>query len=52
MLAAGVEPKMVQTALGHSSIMVTMDIYGYLMPGAVKQAAKRFPEFLTGTNSQ
>ena len=46
MLAAGVEPKKVQAALGHSSIMVTMDTYGHLMPGAGKDAAHRFAEYL------
>ena len=46
MLAAGVEPKKVQAALGHSSIMVTMDIYGHLMPGAGKDAAERFAEYV------
>ena len=46
MLAAGVDPKRVQAALGRSSIVVTMDIYGYLMPGAGKDAAQRFAEYL------
>ena len=47
MLAAGVEPKKVQAALGHSTIMVTMDIYGHLMPGAGREAAERFTEYLS-----
>ena len=46
MLAAGEHPKMVQTALGHSSIQVTMDIYGHLMPGAGKDAAERLAAYL------
>ena len=49
MLAAGEHPKMVQTALGHSSIQVTMDIYGHLMPGAGKEAAARLADFLDVT---
>jgi integrase len=28
----GLPPKMVQERLGHSSIVVTMDIYGHLFP--------------------
>ena len=46
MLAAGEQPKVVQAALGHSSIMVTMDIYGHLMPGAGKDAARRLADYL------
>ena len=46
-LAAGVDPKKVQAALGHSSIMVTMDIYGHLMPGAGKDAAQRFAQYMS-----
>ena len=48
MLAAGEHPKMVQIALGHSSIQVTMDIYGHVLPGAGKQSAQRFAEYLAG----
>ena len=46
MIAAGVDPKRIQAALGHSSIMVTLDIYGHLMPGAGRDAADRFAEYL------
>src|SRR5713226_2717899 len=34
LIAAGVHPKAIQARLGHSSIKVTMDIYGHLMPSA------------------
>jgi integrase len=40
LLAKGTPPKDVQMIAGHSSFSVTMDIYGHLMPGAQKEAAK------------
>ena len=48
MLAAGEQPKVVQVALGHSSIMVTMDVHGHLMPGAGNDAARRLADYLAG----
>ncbi len=40
LLAKGTPPKDVQMIAGHSSFSVTMDIYGHLMPGAQREAAK------------
>ncbi len=45
-IAAGVEPKLIQTFLGHSSIRVTFDIYGHLLPGSEKGAAQTIDTFL------
>jgi integrase len=39
MLQANVNPKVLQAALGHSSISVTMDVYGHLLPGMAENAA-------------
>jgi len=33
MIAAGVNAKALATYLGHSSITITLDRYGHLMPG-------------------
>lgn len=33
MIAAGVNPKALSSFMGHSSITVTFDLYGHLMPG-------------------
>lgn len=41
LLAQNTPPKDVQEIVGHSSFGVTMDIYGHLMPGAYREAAKR-----------
>jgi integrase len=41
MLAQNVPPKDVQMIAGHASFSTTMDIYGHLMPGALKEAAEK-----------
>jgi integrase len=33
LIAAGVNAKAISTYMGHSSITVTFDLYGHLMPG-------------------
>jgi len=38
-LAAGADPKVVQRVLGHASAM-TMDLYGHLVDGNLRQAAR------------
>ena len=40
LLMAGVPPKAVQARLGHSTIQMTMDTYGHLLPGIDEQAVK------------
>ena len=39
MIAAGVNAKALSVCLGHSSITVTFDLYGHLMPGNEDEAA-------------
>jgi integrase len=39
MIAAGVNAKALSTYLGHTSITVTLDRYGHLMPGSEREAA-------------
>lgn len=39
MIAAGVNPKALSTFMGHSSITVTFDLYGHLMPGTEAEGA-------------
>ena len=41
MLSQNVPPKDVQEIAGHASFKTTMDIYGHLMPGAQREAAKK-----------
>lgn len=46
MIAAGVNAKALCSIMGHSSIKVTFDLYGHLMPGAEAEAAKLLDGFL------
>ena len=46
MIAAGVNAKALSTYMGHSSITVTLDRYGHLMPGNEREAAALLDEYL------
>ena len=46
MIAAGVNPKALSAYMGHSSITVTLDRYGHLMPGNEREAAERLDAYL------
>lgn len=39
LIAAGANPKEIQQRMGHSSIQITMDLYGYLFPDASDRLA-------------
>jgi integrase len=47
MIAAGVNAKALSTYMGHSSITVTLDRYGHLMPGNEGEAAELLEGYLT-----
>lgn len=46
MIAAGVNAKALQTYMGHSSVTVTYDRYGHLMPGNEGEAADLLDAYL------
>lgn len=46
MIAAGVNAKALSAFMGHSSIKVTFDLYGHLMPGTEAEAAALLDQFL------
>jgi integrase len=46
MIAAGVDAKSLSTYMGHSSISITLDLYGHLLPGNEALAAKKLETFL------
>jgi len=50
LMKQGVNPKIVQERLGHSSIAVTMDIYSHVMPGLQEAAALGFDKGLRRHN--
>lgn len=47
MIAAGVNAKALSSFMGHSSIKVTFDLYGHLMPGTEAEAAALLDTYLT-----
>lgn len=46
LLKAGIQPKVVQERLGHSSIAITLDIYSHLFPSLQKEAAQKIGEII------
>ena len=46
MVAAGVNAKALSSYMGHSSITVTLDRYGHLMPGNEAEAAGMLESYL------
>ena len=52
MVSAGVSLKVVQTSMGHSSIKMTLDVYGHLMPGDHATAAATLSRVYDGTGKQ
>lgn len=46
MIAAGLDPKQVQMALGHAHIRTTFDLYGHLMPDDNKSKLSKIDAFL------
>lgn len=46
LIAAGANPKAVQTYMGHASITVTLDLYGHLLPGSEFEVAGLLDDYL------
>ena len=51
MIAAGCNAKALSTYLGHSSVMITFDRYGHLMPGNEAEAAELLDAYLTRSDT-
>jgi integrase len=49
MIAAGVNAKALSTYMGHSTITITLDRYGHLMPGNESEAAHMLDHYLHAT---
>jgi len=47
MIAAGINSKALSTYMGHSSITITLDRYGHLLPGNESEAASLLDNWLT-----
>jgi integrase len=51
MIAAGVNTKALSSYMGHSSITITLDRYGHLMPGNEDAAAELLDAYLERANT-
>ena len=51
MIGAGVNAKALAQYMGHSSIKLTFDLYGHLMPGSEREAAALLDAFLLRSDS-
>lgn len=47
LLAAGVNPKVVQERLGHSSVTLTLNTYSHVLPGLQEAAAEKFDDLMS-----
>ncbi len=45
-IAAGINIKVISTVMGHSSITITLDRYGHLMPGSIAEATGQLDAYL------
>jgi integrase len=52
MIAAGVNVKALSEFLGHSSITITLDRYGHLLPGSIAEAATLLDAYLARTGER
>lgn len=52
MIAAGVNAKALSSYMGHSSVTITYDRYGHLMPGNEEEAAALLDAYLERANTQ
>lgn len=48
LIAAGTNPKAIQTFMGHSKIQTTFDTYGHLLPGSHDEVRARMDAYLAG----
>jgi integrase len=49
LIREGAHPKVIQTLMGHTSIKVTMDLYGHLFPGFGEELAARLDDLRVAT---
>ena len=52
LIAAGVNAKAISVYMGHSSIQVTFDLYGHLMPGNEAEAASMLEAYLARADTR
>jgi integrase len=45
-LSSGVNPRIVSSRLGHSTVALTLDVYSHVLPQADQEAAERIADLL------
>ena len=51
MIAAGVNAKALSTYMGHSSVSITLDRYGHMMPGNEAEATRQLDAYLDAASA-
>lgn len=51
-IAAGANPKVIQTVMGHASIQMTFDVYGHLMRDGLDDAARMVNDYLARASTE
>jgi integrase len=51
LLAEGVHPKVVSERLGHSTMMLTLDVYSHVIPAPHEESAQTMERVLSGTTA-
>lgn len=51
LIAQNVNVKVISVLMGHSSIKVTLDVYGHLLPNATEEVAERLGRFVFGSGA-
>ncbi len=52
LIELGASPKYIQRQMGHSSIMVTMDVYGHLFPSENSRITQQFDDMVLGAEKE
>lgn len=52
MVSAGAHPKLIQAQMGHSSIKVTLDLYGHLYPDLIGPVTQALDELISTVSAQ
>jgi len=47
LLASGINPKLVQEPLGHSSIALTLDTYSHVIPSLQEEVARKMDDLMS-----
>ena len=52
LLQAGINPKVVSERLGHSTVVLTLDVYSHVLPNMQQDATARLEEMIFSQNKR